>query len=218
VSGSRRVRAGVRDVVFPVSVRGYDRRAVDAYVSRVNRLIAEVEATRAPESAVKWALERTRARREGILERARTTAEGIIAAARREADAITVRAGAEAVEIVVNASAEADRTIAGADEQAAEVRAEAEKLLASARAEAADQLRRAQEEISGLREEARAWARELRLDTEAIWVERRDLLGELREIAARLQQAAEDADAGEAPATVARSDREAVAPGGRHVR
>ena len=33
----------VRDVSFPGSVRGYDRNAVDAYVVRVNAVIAELE-------------------------------------------------------------------------------------------------------------------------------------------------------------------------------
>ena len=36
------------DVSFPVSVRGYDRGAVDAYVRRVNRVIAELKVTASP--------------------------------------------------------------------------------------------------------------------------------------------------------------------------
>jgi DivIVA domain-containing protein len=41
----RRVPAEIRNVSFPVSARGYDRRSVDAYIIRLNRLIAELEAT-----------------------------------------------------------------------------------------------------------------------------------------------------------------------------
>ena len=35
----------ILDVSFPVSVRGYGRRAVDAYIKRVNRVIAELKVT-----------------------------------------------------------------------------------------------------------------------------------------------------------------------------
>ncbi len=156
MSEPRRVRTEMRNVAFPVSVRGYDRRAVDAYVTRVNRLIAELEATRSPQSAVKRALERTEEERD----------------------------------IVVNASAEAERTRAEADEHVAEARAEAKKILADSRTEAADRLRRAQEEIAALHDAAEAAARELRIDTEAIWGTRRALLDDLRNIATRLHTAA----------------------------
>jgi len=206
MSEPRRVRAEIRNVAFPVSVRGYDRRAVDAYVIRVNRVIAELEATRSPQSAVKRALERTEVQRGGILEQARETADEITATARGEAEAITARARAEAADIVVNASAEADRTKAEADRHAARARTEAEKILANSKMEAADELRRAQEEIGALREEAEAWARELRIDTEAIWGERRQLLDDLRDIAARLHRAASHGAALRAPATVHLSD------------
>jgi cell division septum initiation protein DivIVA len=55
-------------------------------------------------------------------------------------------------------------------------------------------LRLAQEEIANLRDEAQAWLDELRTDTESVWSERRDLVDELREIAARLQEAVSAAD------------------------
>src|SRR5438093_4592049 len=51
------VPSEIGDVSFPVSVRGYDRRAVDAYVNRAQHLVAELELTRSPEAAVKHALE-----------------------------------------------------------------------------------------------------------------------------------------------------------------
>src|SRR5256885_562742 len=41
----------IRGTSFPSAMRGYDRDAVDAYVERVNRLIAELETSRSPESA-----------------------------------------------------------------------------------------------------------------------------------------------------------------------
>jgi DivIVA domain-containing protein len=190
VSEPRRVPAELRSVAFPVAVRGYDRRAVDAYVTRVNRVIAELEATRSPQSAVEHALERAEEERSGILEQALDTAEEITAAAQREAEEMTARARAEAVDIVVNASDEADRTKTEADEHVAEARIEAEKILADSRSEAADRLQRAEAEIGALREEAETWVRALRIDTNAIWGERRDLLGDLHDITAQLQKAA----------------------------
>jgi len=186
----QRVPAEIRTVSFPVSVRGYDRRAVDAYVTRVNRLIAELEATRSPEAAVRHALEQVEEERAAILGQARQAAEEVTASAQREAEAMTARARAEAADIVVNASAEADRTRDQADGHVAKARTEAEEILAKSRTDAAEQLRRSQEEVAAQREEAQAWMHELRIDTEAVWGERRELLDDLREVAVRLQKAA----------------------------
>jgi vacuolar-type H+-ATPase subunit H len=182
--------------VFPVVVRGYDRSAVDAYVTGVNRLIAELEATRSPESAVKRALKRTEIERDAILEQAREAAASI-----------TANAKAEAVDIVVNANVKAERTRAETDEHTAKVRVEAERILAEARKQAADQLGRAQGEIEALREEAETWARELRSDTMAVWGQRRELLDDLRDISARLQKAASRAKSREAPAPASLSEQ-----------
>src|ERR1700749_2415000 len=43
---------------FPMALRGYDRVAVDDYVRRTRQLVAELQATRSPEAAVRRALER----------------------------------------------------------------------------------------------------------------------------------------------------------------
>jgi len=190
LSEPQRVPAEIRSVAFPLSVRGYDRRAVDAYITRLNRLIAELEATRSPQSAVERALGRAEEERSGLLEQASERAEEITAAAQREAEEMTAKARAEAVDIVVNASYEADRTKTEADEHVAKARIEAEKILADSRREAADRLQHARAEIAALRKEAETWVRALRIDTNAIWGERRDLLDDLRDIAARLQKAA----------------------------
>src|ERR671930_359396 len=116
------VPAEIRNVSFPVSVRGYDRRAVDAYVQRVNRVIAELEVSRSPQAAVRHAVERVSEQTKGILQQARESGEQITAAARDEAEQIIATAKAEAADLVVNASAEADR-----------LGAEAEEVLANAR-------------------------------------------------------------------------------------
>jgi len=45
------------DVSFPVAVRGYERGAVDAYIRRVNRVIAELKVSASPTAAVRHALD-----------------------------------------------------------------------------------------------------------------------------------------------------------------
>jgi DivIVA domain-containing protein len=71
---------------FPSAMRGYDRHAVDDYVERVGRLVAELHATRSPESAVRRALERVGDQISGSLQRAHDTAEQITAQSRAEAE------------------------------------------------------------------------------------------------------------------------------------
>src|SRR6476661_5476753 len=77
--------AEIRDVSFPVAMRGYEREAVDAYVSRVNRLLAELQITAAPESAIRNALDEVADETRGILERAHEAAEGITRRSRSQA-------------------------------------------------------------------------------------------------------------------------------------
>ena len=71
----RRMREDVREVDFPIALRGYDRAAVDRYVERVNLLIAELEITSSPESAIRRALEEVSEETSGLLQRAYETAE-----------------------------------------------------------------------------------------------------------------------------------------------
>lgn len=55
------------NVSFPVAVRGYDRAAVESYVKRVNRVIAELKVSSSPRAAVTHALERTEQQVSGLL-------------------------------------------------------------------------------------------------------------------------------------------------------
>jgi DivIVA domain-containing protein len=181
------VSADLREVSFPHSVRGYDRHAVDAYVARVDSVIAELEAKRSPEAAVKRALEEVGERTTGILQRVGEAAEEIAAAARRKADESTARAGKDAEETVAAAKSAAEEIVRNA-------KAEAKALLAEARKEAAEQVQTAKDEVKSLREEAEARLHELRLDTDAVRGERRMLLEDIREIAAKVGSAAEGAD------------------------
>lgn len=196
MSGQRRVPAELRSVAFPIAVRGYDRRAVDAYVRRINQLIAELEATRSPQRAVENALSRAEDERSDILKEAYALGGEVTGAARREADQMVAEAKAQSVEIVVSASDRADRTRTESLEYSAKARAEADRILDAARAEAEARLERAEEEIARMRREAEEWMRALRIDTNVIWGERRDLLEDLRHIAARLQEAASRSGAG----------------------
>ena len=59
----------IRDPSFSASVRGYDRHAVDAYVERVNRLIAELQVSGSPRAAVRHALDRVGEQTSSILQR-----------------------------------------------------------------------------------------------------------------------------------------------------
>src|SRR3954468_20729010 len=76
----------LREVTFPLAVRGYDRSAVDRYVEMVNRVIAELEISRSPETAVKAAVAQVSEETRGILERAHETAEEITARSRSRGD------------------------------------------------------------------------------------------------------------------------------------
>src|SRR6266540_926024 len=191
----------ILEVSFPVSVRGYDRRAVDTYIKRVNRVIAELKVSASPPAAVRHALEQAGEQVQGLLQAARETAEEIIASGRQEAEEHTARAKAEAAELVVNTSAEADRMKAEADEltanatreaddTVARAKAEAEKIVATAKAEADERLRQSQEELAALQDRTETRMREIQADTEAAWKERGELLEDIREMASTLVELA----------------------------
>lgn len=178
----------IGDVSFAVSLRGYERGAVDAYVSRVKELVAELESTRSPEAAVKQALEQVGEQTKGILEQAGETAEQITAAARQQAEESAARARQEAESVVAAAKAEAAEILARAQ-------ADAEATAAQAQKEAAEHLQRARAEAAAVREQAEARLRELQADTETIQRERSHLLDELHELATRAADIAGAADA-----------------------
>ncbi len=93
----------VADVEFPVVLRGYDRDSVDHYVQRTSQLVAELQATRSPETAVRRALERVGEEVSGILQRAHDTAGRITAQSRSEAEDRLETARQEAAQIVQRA-------------------------------------------------------------------------------------------------------------------
>ena len=93
----------VADVEFPSALRGYDRLAVDAYVQRTSQLVAELQATRSPESAIRRALERVGEEVSGILQRAHETAGKITSQSRSEAEDRLETARQEAAQLIQRA-------------------------------------------------------------------------------------------------------------------
>jgi DivIVA domain-containing protein len=211
----------ILNVSFPAAVRGYDRGAVDAYVKRVNRVIAEIKVTASPRAAVRHALRQTEDEVSGLLERARETADRVTTSALRDAETEAEGIRAKAAELLVNANAEAEASKAYADKLLADSKAEAETLLGKAKVDAEDILVRArleaentaahaqadaderreqlQTELASMLDEAEARMREFQADTSAVWAQRQQLLDEIRKTASGLTDLA-DAAAAQEPA------------------
>ena len=222
----------ILDISFPVAVRGYDRRAVGAYIKRVNRVIAELKVMRSTPAAVRHALEQAEEKAQGLLRAAREAGEEITTSAQGEAERNTASAKAEAAELLVNTSADADRVKAEADQLIANARmeadaavakaqseadqlraeanAEAQNTLARAQAEADERMRRLKEELAALREEAETRRGEIQADTEAVWKERHELLEDVRRMASGLVDLANAAAARSQGREPAGSDEETL--------
>jgi DivIVA domain-containing protein len=187
------VPADIRNVTFPVGMRGYERDAVEAYVRRVNRVIAELEVTRSPQAAVKHAVERVSEQTKAILEEARESADKIRTTAQAEADEIVARAKAKAADLVVAASSEADRLKAESDELVARSGEQADQIIAEAKANAEQRKRKSEQELAKLEAEAEARMRELEADAASVWDRRHELLEDIDRMAAMLHEAATEA-------------------------
>ena len=185
--------SALRDVRFAVAMRGYDRDDVDQYVSRVNRVLAELQITAAPESAIRHALEQVTDETQGLLERAHETADEITRRSRSQADDRIQGATQEAQELHDASEQEARQLRDDAAHEAREVREAAAK-------EAREVREAAQREAREIREAAEARVRELEADARAIMEERARLIGELRELVRRLGEFA-DAAAGRYPSS-----------------
>jgi cell division septum initiation protein DivIVA len=173
----------MRDVSFPVAVRGYERRAVDAYVERVNRVIAELEVGSSPQSAVRHALNRVGEQTTGVLQRAREAAEEITATSLAEAEEITASARAEAEQSLEEVRLQCHQLRGRSKE-------EADQILADAEAAADEHLRQAEEQTRRVRDEAEERLRALQRDTDAVWGARRKLLEDLPRMATELMELA----------------------------
>jgi len=156
-----RAAQAARDVDFPHALRGYDRDAVDRYVEEVNQVIAELEISSSPASAVRHALEEVSQETSGLLQRAHETADEITARSRAQADDRLQRAQSEADEV---------RDVAA--REAAETRESVAR------------------EIEKMRTAGEARVDELRRNADAIMQERRQLIEELREASRSLAELA----------------------------
>ena len=102
----------VRDVQFPLVLRGYDRGAVDAHLAQVAQLVAELEATQLRENVVQRALDEVGEQTSGILQHAHETAEEITTRSRSQAEGRIQRAEREAEMIRREAQQYAERVAA----------------------------------------------------------------------------------------------------------
>jgi DivIVA domain-containing protein len=174
----------LRDVDFPVAMRGYDRSAVDRYVEQVNRVIAELEVSASPESAVRHALEEVTEETRGLLERAQETAEEITARSRARADDRLQQGEREAEQVRQAAARDAEEVRERAQREARE--------LTETAARETQQMRASTEgELNEMLARAEARVRELDRSAHMIWRERQQLIENLGEIAKELQGIAE---------------------------
>ena len=184
-----RVPSSLRDVSFSSAVRGYDRREVDAYVRRVNGVIAELEIAQSPESAVKHALDRVGEQTAEVLQRAREAAEQLTATAVAESEHATRRAKVEAAETLERARQEAETLRTQSAEEAAEVTTRAERV-------ASDRLARAEAKAASIRKREEARLAQLADDIASASQARRAALQELGRIATELGAFAAAAESG----------------------
>jgi DivIVA domain-containing protein len=132
----------VRDVSFPIVLRGYDRDAVEAYVQEVNRVIADLQTRQSPQSAIRHALDQVSDETRGILERAHETADEITARSRSQAD-----------DRVQWAEREAREAIAAATERVHDLEADAERVWEE-RQSLIDDVRRIAQELTAVADDA----------------------------------------------------------------
>jgi DivIVA domain-containing protein len=134
--------AAVRDVSFPIVLRGYDRDAVDSYVREVNRVIADLQVSRTPQSAIRHALDQVSEETRGILERAHETADEITARSRSQAD-----------DRLQWAEREAREAIGAATERVHDLEADAERVW-DERQSLIDDARRIAHELTAVADDA----------------------------------------------------------------
>jgi cell division septum initiation protein DivIVA len=119
----------VLNVDFPLALRGYDRLAVDEYVKQTSQLVAEIQATRSPEAAVRRALERVGEQISGILQRAHEAAGQITAQSRSEAEDRLEQSRREASQI----TREAEQRVKDLDGDTDRIWAERHRIVDDAR-------------------------------------------------------------------------------------
>jgi DivIVA domain-containing protein len=147
----------VQNVRFSTALRGYDRDEVDRYISRVNNVLAELQITAAPQSAIKAALEQVS----------------------RETRSVVQEAQQEAEEITRQSRAQADDRLQGAKQEAQKLREAAEQEVRRLREAAAH-------EAKGTKAAAETLIRDLEADVQAMAEKRDRAIEELVELSRSL--------------------------------
>ena len=114
---------------FSTAIRGYDRDEVDGYIKRVNEVLAELQITKTPETAVQRALEQVDREKESVIEEARGAAEEITARSRSRADDRIQEATEEAEGVRDAAARKAQELYETAEREAREMRERAEQRV-----------------------------------------------------------------------------------------
>jgi len=194
--------AEVTRVEFPVTLRGYERGAVDAYVRRVAERVG---------GEVGEILKRAHATAEDVTSKSRAEAEERLRSSREESEATLRSARSEAEQTLSSARADSERTLSSARAEAEQTvtsaRAEAEEMLSGARATAEELRGRARADVEEILAEGRKRVKELDADADRVWAERRRIVEDVRYLAGQLSALAESAskrfpaeDTGESPA------------------
>jgi cell division initiation protein len=132
----------VRDVSFPLTFRGYERSAVDAYVGRVSQLVAELEATQLREGVVQRALDEVGEQTSAVLQQAHEAAEEITSRSRSQAEGR-----------MQHAERDAEQVRAEADEYARQIQTDIRRLRQD-RLRLIEEIRRLADEVLGVADDA----------------------------------------------------------------
>ncbi|MBA2629435.1 MAG: DivIVA domain-containing protein [Thermoleophilaceae bacterium] len=132
----------VRDADFPLVMRGYDRRAVDEYVTELIDLVDELEGRQLREKVVQRALDEVGEQTAGILQHAHETADELAARSRAQAEGRIQRAEREAEIAKTDADAYAQEVVVDT------------RLLWEQRQALLDDIRRLADEVLATAEEA----------------------------------------------------------------
>jgi DivIVA domain-containing protein len=132
----------LRDADFPLAVRGYDRRAVDDFLTELTALVDELEGRQLRERVVQRALDEVGEQTAGILQRANETADELSARSRAQAEGRLQRA-----------EREAELLKSEADKYAEQVAVDTRKLW-SEREQLLEEVRRLADEVLATAEDA----------------------------------------------------------------
>jgi DivIVA domain-containing protein len=133
--------AEVQNARFSIALRGYDRDEVDRYMNRVNQMLAELQITAAPESAIKYALEQ-------VSRDTRSTIQD----AQREADEVTRDSRAKAHDRIEEATQEAEKLREAAEREAGQLREAAAQETHGTCAAAETRIRELEAELQSMTE------------------------------------------------------------------